>query len=137
MAEEGRIRLEIVTPEREVLREEVDEVVLPGEYGYFGVLPGHAPYLVRLRAGEARYRDGRVRRYLAVAGGFAEVQDDRVFVLADSAERPDEIDVEAARNDVSEAEEEMRNAAGDDLDVARVRYDRALIRVQVAARATR
>src|SRR4029434_1618216 len=80
------------TRTRLVATESVDEIVIPGSQGYFGVLPGHAPLLTTLGIGELMYRVGRDERYLAVSGGFAEVRNDKVIVLADTAERPEEID---------------------------------------------
>ena len=85
-----RLTLEIATPMRLVVAETVDEVVAPGIEGYFGVLPGHAPFLTTLGIGEVTYRVGQDEHYLALAGGFAEVRNDKVIVLADTAERPEE-----------------------------------------------
>jgi F-type H+-transporting ATPase subunit epsilon len=87
-----RLTLELATPTRMVVAEVVDEVVIPGSQGYFGVLPGHAPLLATLGIGELTYRNGREERHVAVAGGFAEVRNDKVIVLADAAELPGEID---------------------------------------------
>ena len=80
-----RLTLEIATPIRLVVAETVDEIVIPGSQGYFGVLPGHAPFLTTLGIGELTYRIGRDEYYLAVSGGFAEVRDDKVIVLAEAA----------------------------------------------------
>ena len=85
-----RLTLEIATPMRLAVSEQVDEVVAPGVEGYFGVLPGHAPFLTTLGIGELTYRVGREERHLALVGGFAEVRNDKVIVLADAAERPEE-----------------------------------------------
>ena len=87
-----RLTLEVATPSRLVIGEQVDEVVVPGIEGYFGVLPGHAPLLSTLGIGELMYRIGRDEHHAAVSGGFCEVRNDKVIVLADTAERPDEID---------------------------------------------
>jgi F-type H+-transporting ATPase subunit epsilon len=87
-----RLTLELATPTRMVVAETVDEVVVPGSEGYFGVLPGHAPLLATLGIGELTYRIGREERHVAVAGGFAEVRNDKVIVLADTAELPQDID---------------------------------------------
>ncbi len=84
--------LELATPTRQLVSEEVDEVVAPGSEGYFGVLPGHAAFLATLGSGEVVYRRGRDEVHLAVHGGFAEVTPERVIILAETAERPDEID---------------------------------------------
>src|SRR5258708_23110719 len=94
MALPTKLKLEIVTPARALLAEEVDEVVVPGSEGYFGVLPGHTPLLSMLKVGELWYRQGREKHYLAIAFGFVEVLPDRVTVLADIGERAQEIDVQ-------------------------------------------
>jgi F-type H+-transporting ATPase subunit epsilon len=96
--------LEVVTPEREIAHEQVAEVQIPGLDGYLGVLPGHAPLLSKLGIGKLSYSAGGHWRNLAVHGGFLEIRDDHVRVLADAAERPEEIDVERARR----AEERAR-----------------------------
>src|SRR6185436_12572908 len=87
-----RLTLELATPTRMVVTAEVDEVVAPGSEGYFGVLPGHAPLLATLGIGELTYRVGRDESHVAASGGFAEVRNDKVIVLADSAELPQDID---------------------------------------------
>ena len=100
MAIPSKIALELVTPDRALVREDVDEIQVPGTEGYFGILPGHTPLLATMKVGELWYRVGNERFYLAVSGGFVEVLPDRVTVLAQVAERAEEIDVpraEAAR----------------------------------------
>src|SRR5580765_8800409 len=92
MALPTKLTLEIVTPDRALLREEVDEVVVPGSQGEFGVLPGHTPMLSTLKIGELWYRQGQEKHYLAIAFGFVEVLPDRVTVLAQIAEKAEEID---------------------------------------------
>src|SRR5215813_3199404 len=114
-----RLTLEIATPTRLVVAETVDEIVIPGSQGYFGVLPGHAPFLTTLGIGELMYRIGRDEHYLAVAKGFAEVRNDKVIVLADTAERPAEID---------RARAERRLAGRTDEEVDYVRALEALAR---------
>src|SRR5437867_12266084 len=94
-----RITLEVATPSRLVIGEQVDEAVVPGIEGYFGVLPGHAAFLTTLGIGELMYRIGRDEHYLVVANGFAEVRNDRVLVRADTADRPEEIDRAGAERD--------------------------------------
>jgi F-type H+-transporting ATPase subunit epsilon len=131
-----RLTLEIATPTRLVVTETVDEVVAPGSEGYFGVLPGHAPFLTTLGTGELTYRIGRDERHLAVSGGFAEVRNDKVIVLADTAERPEDIDrgrAEAARE---RAERRLSGRGGEDIDFVRAQraLARALVRLQVASR---
>jgi F-type H+-transporting ATPase subunit epsilon len=111
-----RLLLELVTPERRVLSEEVVEVRIPGVLGELGVLPGHTPLLTVLGTGPLAYtRDGREHR-LALQGGFAEVLPDRVTVLAQLAELPSEIDLEAARRQLAEAEAALPKAAAESLD---------------------
>src|SRR5688500_20376201 len=96
MALPTKITLEIVTPERSLVNEQVDEVQLPGSEGYFGVLPGHTPMLATLQVGELWYRVGSEKRYLSIAFGFVEVLPERVTVLATMAERREESDVPRA-----------------------------------------
>ena len=135
MALPTKLLLEIVTPDRSLVREEVDEVELPGSEGYFGVLPGHTPLLSMLKVGELWYRVGAERRYLAVAGGFVEVPPDRVTVLADIGERAEDIDVARAEAAKRRAEERLAKAMDIDIERARVALLKSLIRLQVAARA--
>ena len=138
MALPTKITLEIVTPDRSLVREEVDEVQLPGSEGYFGVLPGHTPMLASLSVGELWYRIGPQKKYLAIAFGFVEVLPDRVTVLAQIAEHPEDIDV--ARAEAAKKRAEDRLAAGVsrpdiDFERARVAMMKSLIRLQVASRA--
>jgi F-type H+-transporting ATPase subunit epsilon len=138
MALPTKIQLEIVTPDRALAREEVDEVQLPGAEGYFGVLPGHTPLLASLGVGELWYRIGAEKKYLAIAFGFVEVLPDRVTVLAQIAEHPDDIDV--ARAEAARKRAEERLSAGvsrPDTDFARARTAlmKSLIRLQVASKA--
>ena len=131
------IQLELATPTRLVVSEEVDEVVAPGIEGYFGVWPGHAAFLTTLGAGELSYRQGRQERYLAVAGGFAEVRNDKVVILADTAEHPEEIDRERAARARQRAEQRLSGRSQDEIDFARATaaLARALTRLQVSSRA--
>jgi F-type H+-transporting ATPase subunit epsilon len=131
-----KLTLEIVTPERSLASEQVDEVQLPGSEGYFGVLPGHAPLLATLQVGELWYRIGQEKHYLAVAFGFAEVLPERVTVLAQIAERPEDIDVPRAEAAKKRAEERISTPQVEmDFERARVAMMKSLIRLQVAARA--
>ncbi len=107
------LTLEVVTPEREVVRESVAEVQLPGLSGYLGILPGHTPLLTQLGIGPLTYKKGSVTGYVAVMGGLAEVLPERVTVLADAAERSDEIDPARARADLAEAERKLSGANTD------------------------
>jgi F-type H+-transporting ATPase subunit epsilon len=130
------LTLEIATPMRLVVSDTVDEVVAPGVEGYFGVLPGHAPFLTTLGIGELVYRKGREQFHLAVAGGFAEVRNDKVIVLADTAERPDEIDRARADRARERAEQRLTGRSQEDIDYTRAlcALARALTRIQVAGR---
>jgi len=110
----SKIRLELVTPERLLVSEEVDEIIAPGYEGEFGVLPEHTQYLAILSAGVLRYRKGDEVRKVAVGGGFAEVTPDRAVVLADVAERAEEIDVDRARRAHDRAEEALKDLPADD-----------------------
>ena len=136
MALPTKLTLEIVTPERSLASEEVDEVQLPGADGYFGVLPGHAPLLATLQVGELWYRIGQEKHYLAIAFGFVEVLPERVTVLAQIAERQEEIYVPRAEAAKKRAEERIAKPQVEvDFERARVAMMKSLIRLQVAARA--
>jgi F-type H+-transporting ATPase subunit epsilon len=130
------LTLEIATPTRLVVSETVDEVVAPGIEGYFGVLPGHAPFLTTLGIGELTYRKAREEFHLSLSGGFAEVRNDKVIVLADTAERPDEIDRARAERARERAESRLAGRSQEDIDYARAMcaLARALTRIQVAGR---
>ena len=136
MAQPSQIALEIVTPDRPVVHEQVDEVQAPGAAGYFGVLPGHTPMLALLQVGTLWYRKGGEKSYLAVAGGVAEVTADRVIVLAQIAERAEEIDVDRAQAAKQRAEQRLASHQRDmDLDRARVALMKAMTRLNVANKA--
>jgi len=133
--QEGKIPFTVVTPERKLIEENVDELVLPGSEGYLGVLPGHAPLLTSLKVGELTYRTGAKTLSCFIAWGFAEVLPDRVSVLADVGERPEDVDVERARAARERAEKRLKgNAADVDFERATVALEKALIRMQVAAK---
>lgn len=140
MAELGvtSFHLEIVTPQRLLVSDEVTELVAPGAEGYFGVLPGHIPFITTLDIGELSYRKGRDERHLAITWGYVEVRGDKVIVLAETAERAEEIDAERAQRARERAEKRIRDwAAGDErVDFARAQAAlvRALTRLQVAAK---
>ena len=125
------IRLELVTPERLVLSEEVDEVVLPGYEGEFGVLPGHTQFLAILNIGIMWYRKGSAITRIALGGGIGEVNSDRVVVLADTAERAGEIDVERAQRARDRAEARLKELSLDDETYAKAyaELQRALVRM--------
>ena len=130
------LTLEVATPARLAVADEVDDVVAPGSEGYFGVLPGHAPFLTTLGIGELTYRKGREEFHLAVSGGFAEVRNDKVIVLADTAERPDEINRERAERAKTRAEQRLAGRSQDEVDYTRAMAAllRALTRISVAGR---
>jgi F-type H+-transporting ATPase subunit epsilon len=125
------LELEVVTPERPLVREEVTEVQIPGKNGYMGILPGHAALLGQLGTGSLSYVAGGQRRYLAVAGGFLEVLPGHVRVLADVAERAEEINVDRARAALQRAQDQL---AGDDPDAALAALGRAQARIAAAER---
>jgi F-type H+-transporting ATPase subunit epsilon len=130
------LRLRVVTPDRALVDEDVDEVQVPGAEGYLGVLPGHTPLLALLGAGELWYRRRQETHFLSIAFGFAEVLPDRVTILAQIAERSDEIDVARAEAAKQRAEERLARAAVDiDFERARVALLKSLVRLQVASRA--
>jgi F-type H+-transporting ATPase subunit epsilon len=130
------IQLKIVSADRSLVNEQVDEVEIPGSDGYFGVLPGHTPLLALLGAGELWYRQGQEKHYMLIAFGFAEVQPDQVTILAEVAERPDEIDVSRAEAARRRAEERLARPVIDmDAERARISLLKSLIRLQVASRA--
>jgi F-type H+-transporting ATPase subunit epsilon len=130
-----KLRLEIVTPDRLVLAEQVDEVVLPSQDGYMGVLPGHAPLLAQLDIGEVSYRIGNQRQYLAVSGGYAEVLRESVSVLARTAELAEEIDLERAEQARTRAKSQLEEGPSPDkLRFAEVHLKRAISRIQVRGR---
>ena len=132
----SQLTLSIVTPEREIVRVQADEIELPGSEGYFGVLPGHTPMLATLTVGHLTYRTGSETQVLAIAFGFAEVLPDAVTVLAQVAERADDIDISRAEAARKRAEERLSRGESD-LDYARARtaLDKAMLRLQVGSRA--
>jgi F-type H+-transporting ATPase subunit epsilon len=136
MALPTQIQLQIVSADRSLVNETVDEVEIPGADGYFGVLPGHTPLLAVLGAGELWYRKGQEKQYLAIAFGFAEVQPERVTILAQIAEKAEEIDLARAEAAKKRAEERLSQVAVEmDVERARVALLKSLTRLQVAARA--
>ena len=131
-----RLTLELATPMRLVVTAEVDEVVIPGSLGYFGVLPGHAPLLATLGIGEVTYRVGREEYHVAISGGFAEVRNDKVIILADVAEAPADIDRARAERARDRAEARLAGRNQEEIDYTRAMcaLARALTRLQVAGR---
>ncbi len=136
MALPAHLTLEIVTPDRAIAHEQVDEVEIPGADGYFGVLPGHTPLLASLQVGELWYRKASEKFYMSIAFGFAEVLPDRVTILAQIAEKADEIDVSRAEDEKRRAETQLTRRTSDtDLEAARISMLKALVRLRVATRA--
>ena len=136
MAIPSQLQLQIVSADRLLVNEQVDEVQIPGSMGYLGVLPGHTPLLATLQVGELWYRKGSEKHYLSVAFGFVEIQPDRVTILAQIAEPAHEIDPGRAEAARKRAEERI-SKAGDPIDFERARISmmKSLIRLQVASRA--
>jgi F-type H+-transporting ATPase subunit epsilon len=135
----GQILLEVVTPEKLLLSQPVDEVIAPGAEGEFGVLPGHAHFLTTLKLGELRYRTGEQMHYMSVLWGFAEVTPTKVTILAEIAEKAEDIDVERARAAVEKAEQQLR-AGGllpSDVEAVRMSLEKARLRQKIAERARR
>ena len=131
-----KIQLQIVSADRALVNETVDEVEIPGWDGYFGVLPGHTPLLAVLHVGELWYRQGQEKHYLLIAFGFAEVQPGRVTILAQGAEKAEEIDLARAEQAKKRAEERVSRPTVDmDAERARIALLKSLIRLQVATRA--
>jgi F-type H+-transporting ATPase subunit epsilon len=130
------MQLQVVSADRSLVNEQVDEVGIPGAEGYFGVLPGHTPLLSTLQVGTLWYRQGQEMHYLSIAFGFAEVQPDLVTILAQIAEKPDEIDIARAEAAKKRAEERLNAPLMDmDFERARVALMKSLVRLQVASRA--
>jgi len=134
-----KIRLRLVTPSRLLLDEEVDEATGPGALGEFGVLPKHISFLTLLEAGEMSYKQGAEQHRLAISGGYAEVLDDVMTVLANAAEYADEIDVERAGDARARAEKRIAELSHEDKEfaAAEAALRRALVRLQVAGKEAR
>lgn len=130
------IELQIVTPERHVLQETVQSVEIPGKEGYLGILPGHAPLITELGVGILGYRKGSETKFVTVIHGYAEVLPDRVIVLAEISERAEEIDVarSKAAHDRAQAELAKHGVSGEDHEREKLALERALVRMQAAAR---
>jgi F-type H+-transporting ATPase subunit epsilon len=133
-----KLNLEVVTPDRVLLKREVEMVVLPGTQGEFGVLPGHVPFLSGIVPGELRYTAGSERGYVALSSGFAEVYNNNVSVLVDAAEKAGDIDTERARKALSRAKERLNlDRSSKDVDFLRAEgsMKRAMARIKVAEKA--
>lgn len=131
-----KIQLEVVTPERRVLAEPVDMVTVPGLGGELGILPGHTPLISQLQTGVLTYVQEGKNFPLHVSGGFVEVRDDHVSVLAEVAERPDEIDAARAKRAREQLEKQLNAWSGseDDLAIAKTEFERSVVRLQLASR---
>ena len=129
---ESKLKLEIVTPYGLILSEDVDEVSCTGSEGDFGVLPGHVPFFTTLKIGMLSYKKGNSTQYVFVNWGYAEVGPDRVMILADSAEKSEDIDIERAKAAMKRAEERLKKAEEFDFARASSSLERAVVRVQVA-----
>ena len=129
-----KIQLEVVTPERRVLAETVDMVTVPGLGGELGILPGHTPLISQLQTGVLTYTQDGKNLLLHVSGGFVEVRDDHVSVLAEIAERPEEIDAARARQSRERLEKQLNawNGTEEDFEVARAKLERSVVRLQIA-----
>src|SRR6202142_628647 len=128
-------QLEIVTPEKMVVKDVAEEIQIPGKNGYLGILPGHAPLITELAVGEISYRKGAQTFYLSVAWGFAEVLPDKVTILAETAERPQEIDVKRAEEPKHRAEEALKTGKTEaDFTQAEDALNRAETRLDVAGK---
>jgi F-type H+-transporting ATPase subunit epsilon len=131
-----KIELQVVTPERHILSEDVDSLEMPGKDGYLGILPGHAPLITELGVGILTYHKGGETRLLTVMHGYAEVLPDRVIVLAETAERAEEIDVARARAALDRAKADLPKAGSTeaDWDRSNAAIQRAEVRLQAASR---
>jgi F-type H+-transporting ATPase subunit epsilon len=130
----NQIQLDVVTPERRVLAETVDMVTVPGLDGELGILPGHTALISQLKTGVLSYVKGGNTFQLHVSGGFVEVNDDQVSVLAEVAERPEEIDAARARLAREHVEKQLHAWSGteEDFEVARAKLERSMVRLHLA-----
>jgi F-type H+-transporting ATPase subunit epsilon len=129
------IRLEVVTPEKQVVNELAQIVMAPGSMGEFGVLSGHTPFMTSLNTGAIQYRDENGKdQYVFVSGGFAEALPDKVTVLAESAEKMDDIDLDRARSAQQRAEQRLADRSTEDIDFIRAQaaLERSLVRLRLA-----
>lgn len=134
----GKILLEVVTPEKQLLNLQVDEVIAPGSEGEFGVLPGHCFFLSTLRIGELRYRIGEHTHHMAVLWGYAEVTPTKVTIMAEIAEKAEDIDIGRAQAGVEQAEQRLR-AGGlpSEVRAAEISLEKARLRKKIAERTSR
>ncbi len=132
-----KLLLEIVTPERLLLKEEVDEIQVPGANGYLGILPGHAPLISQLRVGELTFKKDKIAHSFSIINGYCEVLPEKVVILAEKAEKAEEIDVSRAEASKERAEKRLADLSSPEVDFKRAELslERALIRLQVAKKA--
>ena len=130
----AKLKLILVTPERKLVEDEAEEIQLPGELGYLGILPGHTPLITLLKTGVLTYQNGGAEKSFAISSGFAEIANDKVSVLADLAEEPAQIDAAAADRERARAEEELKTASAETLEEIRSRLALASARLAVARR---
>src|SRR6185436_7686334 len=130
-----KLQLEVVTPERRVVAESVDAVTVPGLNGELGILAGHTPLISQLKTGVLTYTQGGTSHQLHVSGGFVEVKDDAVSVLAEVAERPEEIDAARAKLQRERVEKQLHAWTGteEDFEKARAKLERSMVRLQLAS----
>ena len=132
----GKILLEVVTPEKLLLSQQVDEVIAPGSEGEFGVLPGHCHFLTTLRIGELRYRVGDLTNHMAVLWGYAEITPTKVTILAEIAEKAEDIDVERAQAAFEKAEQRLKvGGLPSEVKEAEISLEKARLRKKIAERA--
>lgn len=131
---DNKLTLEIVTPHGLILSEEVDEITAAGTEGEFGVLPGHVPFITTLKIGILSYKKGNASTFVFVNSGYAEVTFEKVVILADSAEKAEEIDVERAKAAMARAEERLKKAADVDFGRATAALERATMRIQLGGK---
>jgi len=131
-----KLKLEMVTPYKRVLSEEVDEITAPGFIGELGLLPGHTPLLTTLKVGELSYKKGSEQFHVAVNWGYLEVEEDTVTVLVETAEKADEIDLERAKAALGRAEDALKTLSQEDKNfkIMEAALQRALIRIQVVGK---
>ncbi|MDQ3687182.1 MAG: F0F1 ATP synthase subunit epsilon [Acidobacteriota bacterium] len=130
-----RIQLDVITPERRLLSETVDAVTVPGMNGEIGILPGHTPLISQLQTGVLTYTQGTTTHRMVVSGGFVEVNEERVSVLADLAERPDEVDATQARQEREAVEKALGSFSGSEEEMTqmRTRLERAAARLELSS----
>jgi len=129
-----KLKLKVVTPTRTVVDSEADFVEMPGELGYLGILPGHTPLITVVKTGVLSFKSDGSERALAITAGFAEVSNDVVTVLADSADQPSEVDIAAAERERAQAEEELKTASRETLEQIRSKLELAEARLAVTKR---